>query len=358
MSYIVFIGLAAFCLLFSYLAERHNKKICVWFIILALSMIAGFRGANVGLDTKGYLAIFNYIRKAQFQYAYGVEESFKYICYGILKIIPSEQFVLILLSLVTNWCIVARFWELRKYSSFPCMVLAYYTSFYFATMNVARQFCAIALVFYGTRYLVQKRSLKFILLVAVAALIHRSAIVGFALLSVKFLRWKEMPKLKKIIYILCIFLVPLIAILSRQALSVYSKYLSNISVNVGFMVPAKICFFAVTLLYMFAMHSHFTYFREGQLIGSDDRFVMQLAGISYSIALILAGLGYFFPYVDRISWYFYLYEGVYFGMLLKGKKLSNCIIFCYIIAALLCYSFLQNTLYNAQGTMPYTLFGQ
>lgn len=358
MSYIVPIGLAIFCLLFSYIADRFNKQSCVWLIILALCFVSGFRGASVGIDTNGYLAIFNYIRRGLFQYAYGVEESFKYICYALLKIIPSERFLLILLAFVTNWCIVTRFWELRKYSSFPCMVLTYYASFYFATMNVARQFCAIALVFYGTRYLVQKRTFKFVVFVAIATLIHRSAIISLVLLVVNCLRWRELPKYQKRIYIFCAVFIPVITIYALRMLSRYSKYFSSLSMNVGFMVLMKICFFVATLILIFAMHPRFAYFRGGQVANVDDRFVMKLTCISYGMALILAGLGYFYSYVDRISWYFYLYEGVYFGMLIKGKKASNRIILGYVIAALLCYSFFQSMLHNAQGTMPYTFFWQ
>lgn len=358
MSYIVFIGLAIFCLLFSSIAERFDKQRYVWLIILALCFISGFRGASVGIDTKGYLAIFEYIKRGQFQYAYGVEESFKYICYAILKIIPSKQFLLLLMAFVTNWCIITRFWELRKYSSFTCMVLTYYAIFYFATMNVARQFCAIALVFYGTRYLIQKRSFRFIIFVAMASLIHRSAIAGLLLLAVNCLRWKELPKYQKRIYICCALIIPVIAIYAMRILSRYSKYFASLSMNIGFMVLVKIGFFAVTLILIFAMHPQFAYFRMRKGINADDRFVMKLTCISYGMALILAGLGYFFSYVDRISWYFYLYEGVYFGMLLKGKKVSNRIILGYVIAILLCYSFFQSMLHNAQGTMPYAFFWQ
>ncbi len=358
MSYIVYVGLAVLCIVFAYLADRHDEKNYIWCIILALCFVAGCRGANVGLDTNGYLNIFIYIRRGQFQYAYGVEESFKYICYAILKIIPSERFILLLMAFVTNWCIITRFWELRKYSSFSCMVLTYYASFYFATMNVARQFCAIALVFYGTRYLVQKRSFRFIFFVAIAALIHRSAIAGLVLLAVNCLRWKELPRYQKRIYIFCALIIPVIAIYAMRILSRYSKYFSSLSLNIGFMVLVKICFLAVTLILIFAMHPQFAYFGIGKEINADDRFVMKLTCISYGMALILAGLGYFFSYVDRISWYFYLYEGVYFGMLLKGKKASNRIILRYFIAALLCYGFFQSMLHNAQGTMPYAFFWQ
>lgn len=354
----MFIGLAVFSLFFSYIANRYNKQRYVWLIIFGFCFISGFRGASVGLDTKGYLVIFECIKRGLFQYAYGVEESFKYICYAILKIVPSEQFLLMLLAFVTNWCIVMRFWELRKYSSFSCMIMAYYMSFYFTTMNVARQFCAIALVFYGTRYLVQKRSFKFILFVIVATLLHRSAAVGLVLLGLNFLRWKELPKYQKKIYIFSGVFIPVMVIYIMRILSRYSKYFTSFTMDVGLMVLVKISFFAITLLCFFVIHPQFIYFRKGQSISSDDRFVLQLTCISYCVALILAGLGYFFVYVDRISLYFYLYEGVYFGRLLKSKKISNRIVLGAAITMILCYGFFQSMLHNSQGVLPYIFFWQ
>lgn len=358
MSYIVFAGLAVFCLLFSYIADRYNKQSCVWVVILALCLVSGLRGEDVGLDTRGYLAIFGYIKNGAFQYAYGVEESFKYICYAIMKVIPSERFLLLLLAFVTNWCIVTRFWELRGFSSFPCMVLAYYMSFYFATMNVARQFCAIAIVFYGSRYLVKKRPFKFLLFVVMATLIHRSAIVSLVLLAMNCFRWKKLPKYQKIIYIICALFIPVIIIYVLRFLSGYTKYFTSLSVDIGAMVLIKIGFFAATAIFAFVMHPNFTYFKKGQLLNPDYSFVMQLTCVAYSAALILAGVGYFYAYVDRISWYFYLYEGVYFGMLLKGRRLSNRVILGYAIIAILCFGFIQSMLHNAQGTMPYAFFWQ
>ena len=151
LSYAIYFGLLIICGIFSCLADRRNSKTFLWGIILSLTLIAGLRAYSVGLDTQNYVEKFSYIYKGQFRYAYGLEESFKYICYGILHVIPNASFLLGVLALITNSCIILRFWELRKIVSFPCMVLFYYMSFYFMSLNGTRQFVAVAILFWGTR---------------------------------------------------------------------------------------------------------------------------------------------------------------------------------------------------------------
>lgn len=358
LSYVIYVGLLVFCWLFSYLANRYNNEKCVWLIILALTLIAGLRDNSVGIDTQGYITKFGYIANGAFQYAYGLENSFKYICYAVLKIFPNMTVLLTVLAFITNWCVITRFWEFRKISSFSCMVLCYYMTFYFMTMNVMRQFCAIGIVFYCTRYLSQKKVFRFILGVLIAMLFHQTAVIGIAFLAVNCLRWKELPNREKMFYIFAVLMIPAAGYVAVLVMARYAKYFSAVSLDIGFMILLKLLFLAATLVFIFAMHHRYSYFRSGQMLDEDDRFHILIAGLCYFAALLLAALGYVFPFVDRISWYFYLFEGVYFGMLLKGRSSLDRVVFGYGIAFLLGYAFLYSMLNNSQGTMPYLFFWQ
>lgn len=353
LSYIIYIGLLAFCWLFSYLANRYHQKKFVWLIILALTLIAGLRDYSVGIDTQSYVKKFGYIANGVFRYAYGLETSFKYICYAVLKFFPNATVLLTLFAFLTNWCIITRFWELRKISSFSCMVLCYYMSFYFMTMNVMRQFCAIGIVFYCTRYLSQKKVLRFILGVLIAMLFHQTAVIGFVLLAINCLRWKELPNREKVFYIFAVLMIPVAGYAAVRFITRYAKYFSSASLDIGAMILLKLLFLAATLVFVFAMHRKYSYFPNGQMLDSDDRFHILTACLCYFVSLLLASLGYIFPPVARISWYFYLYEGVYFGMLLKGKSPLNRVVFSYVIVFLLGYTFVYSMFNNSQGTMPY-----
>lgn len=355
-SYILYIGLLAVCWLLAFLANRYDKKGYVFLIIGLLTLISGLRGASVGIDTSNYLRLFGLIKAGRFHLAYGLETSFKFIMYGIMWIVQDKQIVLTLLALVTNWCILIRFWELRKIASFSCMVVCYYMAFFFMTMNGTRQFLAVGLVFYATKYLSQKKIMRFVAFVLVATLFHQSAFIGFVLLALNCLRWKELPRLQKIMYIFSVLMIPVLILPVVQLASRYSKYFTNLKFDVGMMLMLKLAFLIATLILVFVMNRRFGYFRYGRQITKEDRFNILTSCMCYGFALVLAALGYVFPFVDRISWYFYLFEGVYFGMLLKGKKQLERVVFGYFIAFVMAYGFLYSMTNNSQGTMPYSFF--
>jgi hypothetical protein len=302
--------------------------------------------------------MFELIGKGKFQLAYGLEETFKYIVYAIMRILPTPRLVLILISLLTNGCIIIRFWELRKVSSFSCMVLCYYMIYFFMSMSGLRQFCAVALVFFFTRYLTQKKILPFILGVLLAMMIHRSAVVCLALLAVNCFRWKELSRYQKLFYILVVLSLPVLVLFGVRVFARYGKYFSEIKLDVGMMVLLKMAFLLVTLLYVFLLYRKMGYFSYRDRLEAADIFDIKMSASGYVLALSLAMLGYIFLYVDRIAWYFAPYEGVYFGMLLKGKKPLERVLFFYVIVFVIGYGFIYSMTNNSQGNMPYLFFWQ
>lgn len=352
-SYVLYLGLLLLCGLFSILAVRRNRKLYVWLIILLLTAMAGARDFSVGMDTQNYVVKFDLISRGAFGLAFGLEESFKYIVYGLLKLVPNMTFLLTLFAFVTNWCIITRFWELRKVSSFVCTVLCYYMAFYFMSFNAIRQFVAVGIVFYCSRYLARNRILPFLFGVLLAVQFHRSALIGLLLLLVNCLRWKDLNRSQKVLYLMLVLFSPAVAVTAAKVFARYARYFSDISLDVGFMIPLKLMFLGATLIFVFAIHRQMSYFRVGQLWESRDRFEAVMACAGYFAALMLAILGYLFPYMERISCYFYLFEGVYFGMLFKGKRPVNRLIFGYFIAFVIGYGFIYSMTHNSQGTMPY-----
>lgn len=355
-SYLLYTGLVVFCFLAAYFADRYQKKSLVWLIILVLTLISGLRDPSVGADTASYLRKFELIGQGMFRLAYGLEESFKYIVYVLMGILRNPRLLLILFAFVTNFCIIIRFWELRTISSFPCMVLCYYMAYYFMTMSGLRQFCAVALVFFFTRYLSQKKILLFIFGVALAMLIHQSAVAGFILLAVNCLRWKELSKYQKLFYIFVVLSIPALLFFGIQIFERYAKYFSDVKIDIGTMVLLKIAFLVAALLYVFGLYRDMRYFSYHDSLDQPKRFEITLASTGYVLALLMGMLGYVFLYVDRIGWYFTPYEGVFFGMLLKGKKPLERVLFFYFIVFVIGYAFVYSMTNNSQYNMPYAFF--
>lgn len=351
LSYTIYFGLLLVCIVCSYYAERKNSRLLMVVIVLSLTIVAGLRGFSVGIDTRSYVEKFSYIYNGKFRYAYGFEESFKYICYAFLHIVPNVSFFLGVLAFITHACIIFRFWDLRRIASFTCMVAMYFMSFYFMTLNGIRQFVAVAIVFWGTRYLERKKPLQFLICVCVATFFHRSAIICIFLLCFDLLRWKELHQYQKDLYVLLAFSFPVILARLSIELGKYSGYFSKMSLNIGLVIPVKIVLLLLSLFLIAHSPKYKKFFVEATY---SERFSIRTSNTIYLLGLLLAALAYFFPtFVERVSWYFYIYEGVFYGSILRNTERGTKIPLAAMIFFLIGYGFLYSMVHNSQGTMPY-----
>lgn len=358
LSYFVYIGLLLLCGLFAYLADRYNSKKCVWLIILALTLIAGLRDYSVGIDTYNYVTKFEYIANGAFRYAYGLEETFKYFCYFFLKLCPSNSALLALLALITNGCIIWRLWDFRKVSSFSAMVACYYMGFFFISLNGIRQLCAIGIILYSTKYLVKHQNFRYLLGVLAASVFHQSALIGVVLLGFELLQWKELSRGKKLFFLGIIGGSPIMIIFALRALERYERYFVNMDVDIGIMVPVKIAFFLASAVFVFVLYGKSNHFANWRFTNSADRDQILLATICYGVGLGLIFMSYFFPMMNRVGWYFTIYEGIYMGMLLKTKNALHKYVFGWCVLIVVGYGFWTAMTGNDQGTMPYLFIWQ
>lgn len=90
----------------------------------------------------------------------------------------------------------------------------------------------------------------------------------------------------------------------------HSRYFSDLSINIGLIVPVKLALWMLCMLLMAhsAMYQEFL-----SSIHASEKFDVRISYIIYLFGLLLVSLGYFFPtFIERISWYFYVYEGVFY----------------------------------------------
>ncbi len=358
-TYIVYVSTLIFCCAMARAAALRENKRYLWLIIWALTLVSGLRGYHVGLDTYNYLNMFSYIAAGQGQYAYGMETSFKLIIYLLSKIWNNSTFYLLVFALITNTLILLRFWDFRKISSLPWMVFCYYCVLYFMTMNGIRQFCAVAIVFYSTRYLNQKRLIPFLFSVAVASLLHQTAFIGLIYAVEQLSNWRQLSKWERRLMMCCIAACPVALTYILTIVERYEQYFAFISLNMGIMIPAKIGLFLLSAMFVRQYYRR----KRWEQIRSDvvvPYFTNTVPWIcyAYAVGILFTGLGYFFKQADRIGWYFYLYEGVYYGMLRKDKNVRNRTFFGLCNAFLVLYAFLNSIRGNSQGNVPYLFFWQ
>lgn len=351
-TYIVYFGLLLIIFILALIAERSGEKKYVFLIIFLLSLVAGLRKYTVGIDTQGYIVAIQNISNGNLNLAYGIEWTFRYICYAMSFIFKDPQMYLFLFALVTHGMIVYRFWELRNYISFRGALTGYYIMFYIISLNLMRQFIAISIVFYGTRFLKEKQW-AFIIFVLLASMFHQSALLGLLYILFNFPAWKFLSKTQKYFLILLGIISPFIFAKVYKYMTQYISYFSDMHLNFGLMIIIKfgcllvtICALNYTLKFS-ALRDHLEY-----------RYLKSLTNISYMCGLLLTALGYAWKYVSRAGLYFYIFEAVYLGVIFKQRNTKNNFFIKLAYLVILSYQFWGYLTANGQGQIPYLFFWQ
>lgn len=348
-SILIYIVLFGMLLSLAKLAELTNKHKLIYVVIILLSLVSGFRAKTVGLDTNGYLNAIENIINGRLEYAYGMEWSFRYICYVISFVVKEPQAFLIIFSFTTNMLIVKRLWELRAYISFTWAIFAYYSMFFMMSLNLTRQFIAIAIVFYCSKYLLDGKNVKFVLGVIVAGLFHKTAFIAILLIGLNVVNWSNMGRTQRRFFIAVTVLSPIAITYVGKILLEYSRYLKGQELSFGFMIAVKILLLLLSIIAL----------NQTENVDEENNIkLIRFSRITLICGLLLTSAGYVFRFVDRIGLYFYVFESIYVGNIFKQKNTKNNLVIKIIISILFVYIFLVNTLGNSQGQNPYLFFWQ
>lgn len=155
--------------------QEFNKpnKLLVLFVMVALALVSGLRN-NIG-DTFGYKLTYKIMSTAPIKLP-NKEQGFYLLQRLLLEISSDPQILLLTTAVISNILLVTI---LYKYSKmFELSIYIYITSgLYLVSMNGVRQFLAGAILFTATKYLLDGRLVKYILVILLASTIHQSAII-------------------------------------------------------------------------------------------------------------------------------------------------------------------------------------
>lgn len=170
-------------LIFSYilgitarLFKKENQKPFLLFSILIMIIFIIISAFRDGIGDTG-----------MYKYSYGLvaqdalgedgyEKGFIFFLTILTRISIDPQFMIIITSIITQGI---NIWFLRKYSSyFELELFMYIASGYFlTTMNGIRQAMAASIMLLGTRFLIERKFIPYLILTLVMSTIHSSALV-------------------------------------------------------------------------------------------------------------------------------------------------------------------------------------
>ena len=177
--------------------SRYIKKLLVFIAILLPCILAGMRADTIGTDVKVYVEpLYNAVKQStsfssymnqrwyviwRYMYVSKFEIGFTTLVYLIVKFGGSLGTVLFFIHALIVAPIYFGLKRMDKKYPIWLGMLVFYLMFYNTSLNMMRQWIAMAILFWGLSYLLTNKKKKYFIVVIVASLFHTSALMGFAI---------------------------------------------------------------------------------------------------------------------------------------------------------------------------------
>ena len=156
------------------LGSRLLSRVNEMFLFLCVFLFSGLR-YYIGYDYTRYVAR---VENVDLLAAGLKRELLSYYLTKAASILGEPQFFFFANSLITTYLILIT---LRRYSgdfSLSVWMFVCFPMFYLNSFSVVRTFSAVAIVFYGVKYILKKQLWRYVLTVLVASLFHNTALIA------------------------------------------------------------------------------------------------------------------------------------------------------------------------------------
>lgn len=201
---------------FMKLAEKseENKIYRNFFLIISLGIpiiISALR-YNVGTDYKNYISLYNKYATIPIKNSFSVKqiEIFFIIVCKIAYIFKNANVMFFIYSFLTILFMFLYMWDNKQKNSIALMWILYLFLYFPSSMNIVRQALSVAIVTYSYKYIEKRKFIKFLIFVAFAIIVHKTAIVIlplYILLNFKTVKNKKIFYGMRIIALIMSFII-------------------------------------------------------------------------------------------------------------------------------------------------------
>lgn len=365
-------------ILLIWLAENKAKSKTIKTIVLILAIMPMFFISAIRYDVgtdydKRYMA--DYYTLAEGKNVGNLEIGFKAIDY-ICLFFTQEPY---LLFVVTSLIILAIIFEViykKSSNKILSIIIFFLCGYFFGTLNLIRQYIAMALVLLGYQFLMDKNQKKayigFVICAILAFFMHSSSIVCFIML---FLTQKNICNIKIVLP-----LSILILILNQNIMTILTPIIKNTRFKVyltGTYAQSELSVLQIVenlLVYVWMSIIYYFQKKKNMEIKKEEITLLNIQGISF----LLTVAGVIHSQFMRIAIYFGIFQILsipyFFNMMnfddiskkisdkfkktIKANILKN-IIYIAIVVIFICMFTYTNILNNDNEVIPYkTIFSQ
>lgn len=338
--------------------KLNNRKLWISILIIPLFLLTAFRGLDVGNDTYNYYLSFNSLSNENLFSPINSRLEIGYVLlirlFGMLDI---NYFIFQVCISIFVYISIAVF--IYKYSSNKSLSIFIFITMrmMFGSMNITRQYIAIAIILYSFKYLINRNLIKFSIIVLIASLFHETAIIFLIIYPISYIKLTN----RRIILILTMFLIINITFaryisLLTNFLGVYDNYLNSKyfdlegNVAVYFQLGINIAFFILALTAK--------KYRDEILKKEKNRDKKSL--MLFYTSLLAVGLGIVglkSAIIDRLVLYFSIFSIVYIPNTLsyiRNKKITLMIGYIIIIFLFISFFIIMKFRPNWNNVIPYS----
>lgn len=377
MIYLVYFAASAY---FAYLAwKAEDRKRFLLFSMVSIGIavfLAGMRSMHIGIDVQNYYRLARYWGEAtrkESLWAYlkyyettGYGEPLFAIFIGLIgQLTGNYQVFLVLSHLVIITGVYIGAFRQKAYVNPVLVLMLFYLFFFSHSLNIIRQYMAMALIFAALADIPQGKNLRYCMVVVAASLLHTTALLGF--LPLVFYhgiyghyhligrRGKFIPSLKTrmILIVACVLIVV-------WGFLPVARALLEIGIIPGkydyYLYPDKLTP-AYIVMALLIMELVVVYWRKEQMAARTPYFAFfVICSVSYLALQQMTGL---VEYGKRIAGYLSLNNLLTIALLESScrTKREKVIFTGGILGLALLYWWYMYILRNASGTFPYAFMG-
>lgn len=277
-----------------YEKESPKRKIFLFLLIFFLILISGFRvDGTVESDEWNYRYMFDgYIGKSFDSIKLNLfkEPGFKILIWSLSRIGFSNQSLIFVTAAFT---ITVFMFFIHQYSNnfFLASFIFVAGGNFFTSMNIIRQYFAIAIILLGFRWIIKGKFIRFLPYVFIASLFHVSAwIMAFYyfFLNIKKLEKKMIP----VLIIAIIIMVNFSKLMEGLEGTAYEGYQSSYIISGYGVSTIRIIFWVMFAIFIFANRK-----KENK----NEKIVMQIKN-GYYLSTLLLVLAKVYVYITRLDY--------------------------------------------------------
>ena len=302
--------------------KKHNnlntyKKIGLLILIILPPIILATFRYNVGTDYLSYIQhyfdiIENFSLKFIFIY-YSREPLYvitTYISYLLFNNYIGSFFIY---SIIFMSFIIGGIIYYKEKLSITVSLAIFYVAYYLVFFNISRQMIALSIIFFGSKYLYEKKMLKYVVCIIIAGLFHKTAyIMIFAyLLTFKL----DSSKINKSYYIAVFISILLI----YPIIKLIMLFASTLGIF-GRIAKINIVWDFKFLLYIIPEFLILFNYRKAILrLDKRNEIFYRLLVLQLPTQI----MGVFVKYADRLSIYFGIFQIILVPLILRTKGKEN-----------------------------------